>query len=54
MAKHRIGFELAALVFRDPLRMTRQDRVEDGEERWQTIGVAHGITLLLVAHTNSG
>jgi hypothetical protein len=51
LAKHKVGFELAALVFRDPLRLTRQDRIEDGEERWQTIGVAHGVTLLLVAHT---
>lgn len=46
-----IAFEEAAYVFRDPFRLTRQDRIEDGEERWQTIGVVHGVTLLLVAHT---
>ena len=46
-----IAFEEAAHVFRDPFRLTRQDRVEDGEERWQTIGVVHGVTVLLVAHT---
>lgn len=46
-----IAFEAAAHVFRDPLRLTRQDRVENGEERWQTIGVVYGVTLLLVAHT---
>ncbi len=46
-----ISFELAVRVFRDPLRLTRQDRIEDYEERWQTIGVVHGVTLLLVAHT---
>ena len=34
-------------VFEYPLRLTRQDRYEDREERWQTIGV----TVLLVAHT---
>jgi uncharacterized protein len=26
-------------------------RVEKGEERWQTIGMAPGVVLLLVAHT---
>ena len=46
-----IAFEAAAHVFRDPFRLTRQDRIEDGEERWQTIGVVHGVTMLLVAHT---
>ena len=46
-----ITFESAAQVFLDPLRLTRQDRIEDGEERWQTIGVVHGVTLFLVAHT---
>jgi len=28
-----------------------QDRIENGEERWQTIGVVDGIVMLLVAHT---
>ena len=46
-----IAFEEAAHVFRDPFRLTRQDRIEDGEERWQTIGVVHGVTVLLIAHT---
>lgn len=31
--------------------VTRQDRVENGEQRWQTIGAVGGFTLLLVAHT---
>ncbi len=53
-AKHDgIAFEVAAQVFRDPLRLSRQDRFEGGEERWQTIGVVSGVTLLLVAHTVS-
>ena len=42
---------MAVQVFRDPFRLTRQDRIEDGEERWQTLGVVHGVTVLLVAHT---
>ena len=46
-----IAFEMAAQVFRDPLRLTRQDRIEGGEERWQTLGVVQGVTVLLVAHT---
>jgi uncharacterized protein len=46
-----LAFEEAAQIFRDPFRLTRQDRVEGGEERWQTIGVVHGVTVLLVAYT---
>ena len=49
--KHGLDFATAARVFADPLHVTEQDRVEDGELRWQTIGRAYGITLLLVAHT---
>lgn len=46
-----IAFEEAVQVFRDPFRLTVQDRIEDHEERWQTIGVVRGVTVLLVAHT---
>ncbi len=49
--KHKISFEAAQLVFDDPLHLTRWDRCEDGEERWQTTGMADGVVLLLVAHT---
>ena len=49
--KHGIGFEEAARVFDDPLHLSRQDRIEDGEMRWQTIGMVGGATLVLVAHT---
>lgn len=49
--KHGVRFEDAAQVFADPLHVMRQDRVEGGEQRWQTLGHAYGITLLLVAHT---
>lgn len=44
-------FELAALAFADPFSLTEQDRVERGEHRWQTLGMAGGVLLLLVAHT---
>lgn len=50
-AKHKISFELAALVFSDPLAVSTQDRVESNEERWQTIGKVGGHSILLVAHT---
>ena len=46
-----ISFEVAARVFLDPLRLSRPDRVEGGEVRWQTVGIVHGVVVLLVAHT---
>jgi uncharacterized DUF497 family protein len=51
--KHKISFETAKYVFFDHLHISRQDRVENGEERWQTIGMVNGVLLLLVAHTVS-
>jgi uncharacterized protein len=50
-SKHGISFEAATFVFDDPMHVTEQDRDVDGEERWQTIGIAEGMLLLLVAHT---
>ncbi|MEY3760908.1 MAG: hypothetical protein RIR39_2399 [Pseudomonadota bacterium] len=32
--KHGVGFEMAQFVFNDPLPISRQDRVENGEQRW--------------------
>lgn len=49
--KHRVSFETATLVFADPFALTDQDRIEAGELRWQTLGMAQGVLLLLVAHT---
>lgn len=49
--KHGISFEVATLIFDDPLRIEQQERFVDGEERWQTIGMIHGVLLVLVAHT---
>ena len=45
-----VSFELAH-VFDDPFHLTRQGRIDDHEERWQTIGRVHGITRLLVVPT---
>ncbi len=52
LVKHGVRFEDAMLVFDDPFHRSRQDRHEDGEERWQTLGMVDGLVLLLVAHTS--
>jgi len=49
--KHRVSFETATRVFADPFALVRQDRIENGELRWQTLGIVEGYLLLLVAHT---
>lgn len=49
--KHGIRFEEAALVFDDPLATSALERIENGEERWRTVGLVGGCLLLLVAHT---
>jgi uncharacterized DUF497 family protein len=46
-----VSFELACEVFDDPLHLSIPDRIEGGEQRWQTIGIVGGLVLLLVAHT---
>ena len=48
--KHGISFDLAKLVFLDPLAQTELDGTDHGEERWRTTGdVAK--TLFVVSHT---
>src|SRR5260370_28875112 len=49
--KHGVRFDDAMLVFADPYALTEQDRIVGGELRWQTIGLAGGVVLLLVPHT---
>ncbi|HXM66367.1 MAG TPA: BrnT family toxin [Candidatus Acidoferrum sp.] len=49
--KHGVNFEQASLIFGDPLYVSVQDRIEDGEPRWQTLGLVEGVLLLAVAHT---
>jgi uncharacterized DUF497 family protein len=48
--KHAVSFRLASRVFEDPDALMLQDRVEDGEERWQAIGRVGSYTILVVAH----
>ncbi len=50
-AKHGVSFETARLVFDDPRAVSIQDRHDNGEERWQTIGLVGQAVILLVAHT---
>ena len=38
-------------VFADPFALTEQVGVENGEQRWQTLGIVEGYLLVLVAHT---
>lgn len=49
--KHGVSFEEACEVFRDPLYVSVRDRIQDGEPRWQTLGMVEGVLLLTVAHT---
>ena len=52
LRKHGISFETAVRAFADPFALTEQDRIEDGEQRWQTLGVVEGYLLILVAHVS--
>ena len=49
--KHEVSFEEAAQVFLNPLYLSWKERVQDGEQRWQTCGPVEGQSLLIVAHT---
>lgn len=51
LRKHGVTFEDASEAFRDPLYVSVLDRIEDGEPRWLTLGLAEGLVLLAVAHT---
>jgi len=51
LRKHGISFDDAIEVFYDPNAVFEQDRVVDGELRWQAIGMAEDLVMLQVAHT---
>ncbi|HUI43914.1 MAG TPA: BrnT family toxin [Terriglobia bacterium] len=52
LRKHGVRFEDAMHVFDDPFALFEQDRAgEAGELRWQAVGLAGGVAVLLVAHT---
>jgi|ERR1035438_8672640 uncharacterized DUF497 family protein len=50
LRKHGVSFETATRVFADPHALFEQDRIVDGELRWQAIGVVDGFVMLMVAH----
>jgi uncharacterized protein (DUF4415 family)/uncharacterized DUF497 family protein len=43
--KHGLSFEEASQAFRDPLLLSVQDRVEEGEQRWQAFGESGALCL---------
>ena len=49
--KHGIDFAVAQHVFCDSDALSEQDRIENGEHRWRTLGLVDGVPVLLVAHT---
>jgi len=50
--KHKVSFELAATVFKDPRAISRYDDEHSGDEdRWITLGIASNGHLLVVHHT---
>lgn len=49
-ARHKVSFETAISVFDDPHALSILDRIVDGEERWQTLGMIAD-AVLIVAHT---
>ena len=51
LKKHGITFERATEVFTDPNVISQIERIENGEERWQSVGMVEGLYILLVAHT---
>jgi uncharacterized DUF497 family protein len=51
LRKHGIDFDDAIEVFYDPYTVVEQDRVVDGEQRWQTLGIVGDVVVLQVAHT---
>lgn len=49
--KHGVSFEEASRVFLDPFFVSVKERIESGEQRWQTFGEVDNVLLLMVAHT---
>ena len=50
LQKHRISFETAVLTFDDPHAISSLERIVEGQERWQTLGMAGGKSAVLIAH----
>lgn len=49
--KHGVSFDDAMHIFEDPYALFDYDRTDEaGELRWQALGLAGGVVVLLVAH----
>lgn len=48
--KHKVDFGTALRTFADPFVVVEQDRIENGELRWQALGLVDGYLMLLVAY----
>ena len=54
IAKHSVSFDLAMLVFHDPLALSELDDTNNETElRWVTLGATGEGGLVLVVHTHS-
>ena len=52
LKKHRVSFEQAAEIFKDPIALTVYDEDNsDDEERWVTLGRVQQQHFLVVVHT---
>ncbi len=50
--KHKVTFQQAASVFRDPHHLSLYDEEHsEDEDRWITLGIGEGRALLIVVHT---
>jgi uncharacterized protein len=50
--KHKISFQRAVSVFRDPCMISIfDDKHSDSEDRWITLGIDTNGTLLVISHT---
>jgi uncharacterized protein len=55
ITRHRVSFEEAATVFRDPLELMSPDTQHSvTEERWISIGMSDAYRLLVVFYTQHG
>jgi uncharacterized protein len=51
LAKHKVHFETAVLIFDDANSLTQRDETTDEEERWITLGSIAPAAVLLVVYT---
>jgi uncharacterized DUF497 family protein len=49
--KHDVTFDLAVRALSDPLALTDQVRIENGEHRWTALGCVTDFKVLAVVHT---